>query len=947
MASAAIGSAYRHLRDLFGGRSVVGLGDGQLLRRYASSKDGAAFEALVGRHGPLVLSTCRAVLRNEHDVEDAFQATFLVLARKAGSVQGVDSLGGWLHRVAYRASLRLAESARRRRRKEAEASAMVSEVVPGSRPDTALGPILHEEISRLPDSQRLTVVLCDLEGLSYEQAADQLGWTVPTFRYRLVKARQKLRDRLSRRGITASAVVALMAGSSASGSIVPALLVRSTVAAGTRGVTSAGVLALTQIILRGMLMTKIQIGTTALLAALGLATAGVIASGAGRPDDPKEDPMPQSLAQPSPESGEIVRVVDPDGKPIPGASVFQSSTKFRSMDHLPVVAMPLAETGPDGSFRLSSDAAKSAADGEDLVLARAEGYGPAFADPKSDDGLKVLRLVRDAAPIRGRLLDVDGRAVVGASVQLVGILRPSSGSLDGWLDALKKEKAAYPVEYRVLRSWSSDDVPSLYPAVLTDAEGRFTIKGVGRERVASLLITGPGIEAKFEYVATREMPTISYPAWGRTQIGQDVRYHGASFDLIAGPGLEIVGTVKDKETGKPLSNAVVQTTGLFGNPLRFLRTTTDAEGRYRLPGVTSKNNYGDGQQVLARVDGEPYLQAVQSVGEGSGTITRDFDLKRGVWARGRVTDGTTGQPVQAQFDYYIFEENPHLKEYPRYGTINAGMPFQNDDDGRYQIVVMPGRGVIVARAGNEIYRLGVGADRIEGLKGMSMQIVNTRPSGLIVNNFSTLVEVNPKVGDESVTADIILDRGRTLKGKLVGPDGEPVVGAWMLGAEDHFESWSREPLPSDEFEVHALGSENKRGLLFVHEGKKLAGSYVVKPDEEGPLTIKLQPCGTLTGRLVDDDGRPQADVPMNSYRPYFGGDSRFDQGVLRTPLKTDKEGRFEAAGLVPGLKYNLSVRKGAPPMTMRVDVARDLVTSPGESKDLGDITSLPPQKPAE
>src|SRR4051794_17067134 len=153
MASAASGAAFRHLRDIFfGAGSVVGLGDGQLLARYSGSKDEAAFEALVTRHGPMVLATCRAVLRNEHDVEDAFQATFLVLARKAGSIRGGDALGGWLHRVAYRASVQASVQAQLRRRKEAEASAMASP--DASRPGlgSELKPILHEEIDRLPEA---------------------------------------------------------------------------------------------------------------------------------------------------------------------------------------------------------------------------------------------------------------------------------------------------------------------------------------------------------------------------------------------------------------------------------------------------------------------------------------------------------------------------------------------------------------------------------------------------------------------------------------------------------------------------------------------------------------------------------------------------------------------------------------------------------------------------
>ena len=134
MSSGTLGATLRHLRDLFSDGTAVGLGDGQLLARYAANRDEAAFEALVARHGPMVLATCRAVLRHEHDVEDAFQATFLVLARKARSVRAGDALGGWLHRVAYRAAVQAGAESRRRRRREVEASAMtipaVTEAVP-------------------------------------------------------------------------------------------------------------------------------------------------------------------------------------------------------------------------------------------------------------------------------------------------------------------------------------------------------------------------------------------------------------------------------------------------------------------------------------------------------------------------------------------------------------------------------------------------------------------------------------------------------------------------------------------------------------------------------------------------------------------------------------------------------------------------------------------------
>ena len=218
MASGALGGSLRYLRDLFHDGTAVGLGDGQLLARYTQSRDEAAFEALVARHGPMVLATCQAVLKNEHDVEDAFQATFLVLARKARSVRAGDALGGWLHRVAYRGAVQTSDQSRRRRRLEAETAAMTSLKTTGQT-ETAdhaeIPSIVHEELDRLPDRQRLPLILCDLEGLSYDQAARHLRWTEPTLRHRLTKARLRLRARLIRRGVTARAAGVVLGGSMA------------------------------------------------------------------------------------------------------------------------------------------------------------------------------------------------------------------------------------------------------------------------------------------------------------------------------------------------------------------------------------------------------------------------------------------------------------------------------------------------------------------------------------------------------------------------------------------------------------------------------------------------------------------------------------------------------------------------------------------------------------
>src|SRR5262249_15369119 len=159
--------------------------------------------ALVERHGPMVLRVCRGVLDDPHDREDAFQATFLVLLKKARALWVKDSLGPWLHQVAYRTAscARMAASCRRRHERRAAAVLKERHVDGGNE----LGRLLHEEIERLPERYRSPIVLCDLEGCSHEQAARHLGWPIGTVKSRQARGREQLRKRLRGRGLTPEA----------------------------------------------------------------------------------------------------------------------------------------------------------------------------------------------------------------------------------------------------------------------------------------------------------------------------------------------------------------------------------------------------------------------------------------------------------------------------------------------------------------------------------------------------------------------------------------------------------------------------------------------------------------------------------------------------------------------------------------------------------------------
>lgn len=174
--------------------------DRQLLERFRTVNDPDAFRILVERHGPMVLSVCRNILHEQHDVEDAFQITFLALAKRACTIKNLDTLGPWLHRVALRVAQRSRFQAYRRRVRERFHTDSGQEDPLGP-PDLSFIPMLREEVSRLPDSYRLPVVLCYLEGKTNQEAAAQLSCPVGTIKGRLSRARQALRDRLSRRGL--------------------------------------------------------------------------------------------------------------------------------------------------------------------------------------------------------------------------------------------------------------------------------------------------------------------------------------------------------------------------------------------------------------------------------------------------------------------------------------------------------------------------------------------------------------------------------------------------------------------------------------------------------------------------------------------------------------------------------------------------------------------------
>ena len=332
--------------------------DGQLLEMFRSRRNEAAFEAIVRRHGPMVLAVCRRILRNHHDAEDAFQATFLVLARKSGSIASREMAASWLHRVAVRTAQKSRTQVARLRARELRAAIPIDATTTARESESDLQESLDRELARLPDKYRMPIVLCELEGKSHKEAARELRWPEGTLSVRLMRAKELLTQRLARQGLgTTAGAIAILSAPCIAPASVPSALVSSSVTFASRFADKAGgaaipanVSALADNVLRGLLMSKMKslIGMIVLLGVvLGGAVFSACALSAGFqaekpvvalvaqvPQEPKKDKVDvvdekAAVAVDGPKQGKQPRL-DSFGDPLPeGAAARLGARRFR------------------------------------------------------------------------------------------------------------------------------------------------------------------------------------------------------------------------------------------------------------------------------------------------------------------------------------------------------------------------------------------------------------------------------------------------------------------------------------------------------------------------------------------------------------------------------------------------------------------------------------------
>ncbi|MHB1560695.1 MAG: sigma-70 family RNA polymerase sigma factor [Isosphaeraceae bacterium] len=704
------------LRRLFAAGALGGLTDGQLLDRFlrgrrdadANSSAGAAadaeaaFAAIVERHGAMVWQVCRSVLGDRHDAEDACQAAFLVLARRAGAIRQGESVASWLYGVARRVALRARRDASRRRELERRRLERLASNEPTSPPTADPWPELYEELDRLPEPFRAAVVSCDLEGLTYEQAAVLLGCPVGTVQSRLARGRSRLRNRLERRGI-APAIIGVVLGATGpavrAASSLPSALSESItraacgIGAGRTIAASApaAVASLAGAEVRRQVMRRIvTLAMTFLMTGVTATTALVLAS-AGRDGDPRpqgQQQQPPAVAKAAP-ARLHVRVVEIDGKPAPGVVM--------TADLLDRPAQSYT-TDTDGRAVIPADTIDEfgvlvARRGRDVLAWASIGLQP-DRHAGTEDAPIVMKLLPLDHRVEGSVVDRQGRPVEGA-VMTADLLDHPTNGLFSELNAMEP----------------------LIDSVPTDRQGRFAMR-LPREVKVLLRAVHPRLASNGRWVE---------PDHDRL----------APVDLR--PAGSIAGRVVEAGTGRPVPGAIVgaqyierieRIIGAWGD------ARADAQGRFLIGGL-EPGVYN----LLGAVPGRPELtaRAVEGVRVRLDASTpAELSVMTGRPLRVIVVDRDTGQPRAG------VEVGCYGPAHPRSGA--AVDMRKTDEHGRHTFRVPPGEQWVYVADGTFNNRLGSRTTVVPEQGELEpIRLLLRRPSALMGSMAVTKVEAPPPV----------------------------------------------------------------------------------------------------------------------------------------------------------------------------------------------------------
>ena len=832
--------------------------------------------------------------------------------------------------------------------------------------------IVDDEVRRLAEVYRLPVILCCLEGRSIEEAAHLLGWTAGSVKGRLERGRARLHERLVRRGLTLPAALAAVelsrAGASAAlaarqaGLLVSAAM--SFAARQTLRETSVSIQALdmAQGVIKSIALAKLKTAAalmlvTCLLAGGWLAQRQVNCEqmmGLETPSSSTPSGRSPMLAAASTagknENGRVReeaedrievngRVLDPQGLPFVGAKLYVGYTQRRyeteAVSHLPIYPLR-ARSEKDGRFHFTftrSDLDERYLDASrPVVIAIADGFGLDWAEVGGSTAVTVnLKLVEDLS-LEGRFLDVQGNPMSGAKVFVREVSSDSAVNLTRYIQTLERSSATLKT------CWGP--LPGQPPQVTTAADGRFRLTGLGRDRLVMLALEGSGILSTQRVAMTRPAAAVSAGL---------IRPGGVPLECVASAPGSIRGVVRNKKTGQAVAGVKISV------PRSGSSTYTDKDGRYELLIPPELR----GLVVMAQPQNEqPYFAAAVRPPNtpNQAPLTADFELIGGISLRGRVTEQSTGKPPKrAVVEYYPLFPNAHSSVLTPLEHLQAASSATIQADGSYSLTVLPGPGVVLVAASprdsyacarideQELANLFRGGDskrrretlrRLRGQgfyysidgadRGGSSWLFMGYPGGMrCVDRYNALGLIHPDEETKSLRHDLTVQPARPLRGTVVGPDGKPLSGVEVCGLTSMPDA---ERLDGPSFLVEGLNPRRTRELSFHDKEKGLGKFLTIRGDQTKPLTVQLEPCGEVIGRMVDKTGGPASEVKI-----VFSSEGN----GLRAAAETDRQGRFRAA-LVPGLPYRMGISPRLP-TSPRLLRPVDVLAESGRTKDLGDL----------
>jgi RNA polymerase sigma factor (sigma-70 family) len=921
--------------------------DPELLAAFLARRDPAAFDAIVRRHGPTVLNACRQVLRDEADVEDAFQATFLVLFKSASAIRRGCSLRSWLFGVAHRVSVNArCRRAKRNARERTNEELPHPTAAPADLSWREAHGILHEELNRLPEKLRLPLLLCHLEGKSRDEAAAELGWSLGRVKGGLERGRLRLRARLAQRGIALSAGLFGTAAVSA----VPPGWVDSVVSFAGPGTPRPAVSALT----KGVIPMSIFRLVAPVALALTVVVGGLLAAPA--PDDPPAKKEAAAKDAPKAPAEALVvtgKVTDADGKPVAKAKLYVPFLKRRPpVTEEDVGTKVIGETADDGTYKV-----EIAAEEPELrryLLIAADGLAAGWAelqDAKKDQAADI-KLVKDL-PVVGRVVDTEGKPVAGAAVRVMAIFVPKDGKLDAFMTSWKND---WNDALRLIESRLYMPLDTFHGSGKTDTDGKFTLAGLGAERVAQVEVVAQGYSKANLYVLTRaglDAGPINVAAVEKIEPrlripGQPPTLSGPTASVVVEGTKVIEGTVTDAETGKPVPGVVVSSGSGYSS---HITSISDNEGKYRLAGLSKHREYL--LHTFRRDRKGPYLDWSARVmdTDGLAPIRHDIKMTKGIVVTGKMIDRATGKGVSGSLRFAPLPDNKFFGSTPAYNGYSSNRMGETvEKDGTYRVVTIPGTSVLLfqAHGGEEKlngtpvnpYRFAepdpdhmayFGKDDDDGswrftAAGNSLEFLS-------IANAAKVIDLKPDVPE--VKLDLYVERGKTAELRVVGPDDQPLAGVVVSGLT---ESWPIVfTLDKPTATVYALSPDRPRTLFLLHPEKHLAGTVTVRGDEKGPVTAKLAPAGAVTGKLVDTDGRPISGVTVGVQFPQSTGSELYRHTkIAQKPVVTDKDGAFNLDAIVPGVKFSFSLSRGREYFLGEPKIGYRQV-EPGKTLELGSL----------